>query len=119
MVKNLTVKVLLGSVDSLKELADKDVNIKTGVALAKNIKELNDVLVIYNEKRSKLFDEYGETKDDVITIIEENVETFNEKNNMLLTEEVDVTINTIKVDELEDVNLKTSTLMSLDWLIEI
>lgn len=119
MVKKLTIEMLLESVTSLKDLADKDVNIRIGIALAKNIKEFNEVLEVYNESRRKLFEKYGETIDDRILITEENTEVFNKEHKELLEQEVDVTINMIKVDELENVNIKTSTLMSLDWLIEI
>jgi len=119
MVKKLTVGMFLDSFTALKELANKDVNIKTGVALAKNIKELNEILEVYNGSERKLFDKYGEKVDDVTTITEENVEVFNKERKALLEQEIDVIINTINVDDLKDINLKTSTVMSLDWLIEL
>jgi len=118
-MSELTVSVVLSSVEALKELSNKDLSINISVKLVKIIKELNEVLEVYDTKRNELYIKYGEEiENGSMKILDENLETFNKEFDVLKEEEIDIEFEQINVSNLSDINMKTSTLMSLDWLIE-
>ena len=59
-IKNKTV---INSVDSLKELLNYDIPVKTSFKLIKNTKKIDSVLDLYNEANKKLIEKYGDKKE--------------------------------------------------------
>lgn len=118
-MNELTIGILLNSVEAVKELTSKDLSINISVKLVKIIKKLNEVLEVYETKRKSLYEKYGEELENgSMKIFDEKLEIFNEEHNKLTKEEIDIEFGQIDVSDLGDINMKTSTLMSLDWLIE-
>lgn len=116
-MSKLKVKVVLDSVSALRELADKDVNISTGFKLLKVINTLNDVITIFDEKRKGLFDKFGDSEGEEVTIKAEHTDEFNSEYEKLMVEEIDIEFDEINVKEFGDIQVKTVTLMRLEWLI--
>jgi len=120
MIK-VTIDTILKSVGALKDLSDKDISINISIKLVKALKELNTVIEVFEQSRNGLFKKYGgeENDDGTITILEEHSKTFNQEYNNLTKEIVEVDFDKFDIEVFGEVNIKTSTLLLLDWLIEI
>lgn len=115
----LTVENILNSSDALRELTNKDVDINIGVSLAKTLTEFECVLNVFNKNRNAILDKYSHEVDGQTKIKEEFIDTYNTEYTKLLNTEVDVVFNKIDVNLLKDIRVKTSTLLILNWLIEL
>ena len=121
-------KTILNSVDSLKELLNYDIPVKTSFKLIKNTKKIDSVLDLYNEANNKLIEKYGDRKEsgelDVspegsIKISQDKINDYMKEKSDLLEIENDIDIEVIKSDELLLDKVKPSILLALDYMIEI
>lgn len=121
-------KTILNSVDSLKELLNYDIPVKTSFKLIKNTKKIDSVLDLYNEANNKLIEKYGDRKEsgelDVspegsIKISQDKINDYMKEKSDLLEIENDIDIEVIKSDELLLDKIKPSILLALDYMIEI
>jgi hypothetical protein len=119
--KTVTIQQVMVSAEPLKELANQDIQIGVAVSLTKTIREVDEVMKIFDENKNKLFKEYGEELDEEqgIKIKEENIEVFNEKYVELLNQEVEIDAKDIDVSDLGDIDMKATSLLALEWLINI
>ena len=121
-------KTILNSVDSLKELLNYDIPVKTSFKLIKNTKKIDSVLDLYNEANNKLIEKYGDKKEDGeldispegnIKISQDKINDYMKEKSDLLEIENDIDIEVIKSDELLLDKVKPSILLALDYMIEI
>lgn len=121
-------KTILNSVDSLKDLLNYDIPVKTSFKLIKNTKKIDSVLDLYNEANNKLIEKYGDRKEngelDVspegsIKISQDKINDYMKEKSDLLEIENDIDIEVIKSDELLLDKIKPSILLALDYMIEI
>lgn len=117
---------LVESSDSLKKLnATMGLPFRTALSIAKDIKEIDDVLQIYEKKRKELINKYGE-KDEKGKLVTEgdnvkltNRAAFTNEFNTLAMEDVDIEIKKISVDDLENVtSLTPSDINNISFLLE-
>ena len=117
---------LIESKDSLKKLNTAEgLSFKTALSIAKNIKEIDEVLQVYENKRKELINKYGE-KDEKGELITEgdnvkltNRAAFVNEFNALAMEDVDIEIKKISVDDLENVtSLTLSDINDISFLLE-
>jgi hypothetical protein len=121
---------LANSMEPLAELLKKSIPVKTAFRLNVNRKKLAPLVETYEEARKKIIDEHVLKDKDGKFIPAVHPETkeelkghfaTDEQYHKLLTEllnienEVDITL--IKIDDLGPIELKTTDLAILDWLI--
>ena len=119
--KSLTIERIMNSLEALREISNEDIPLKAAVRITRTIKEVDNVLEVFNDSKKKLFEKYGEEVEgqEGSRIKEENVEVFNEKYIELLKQEVDIDFVEVDVEDLGDINVKPSVLMTLDWFISL
>lgn len=120
-------EVLVNSVQVLRKLNAAELPIKLSYKLAKNIKNIEKELALYEEEKQKLIAKYGE-KDEVGKIKQNDDGTINildtEKWNNdikeLLAIEADISIEKINIDELgkSDFKITPADLGLIDYLIK-
>lgn len=105
---------LIESKDSLKKLNTAEgLPFKTALYIAKDIKEIDEVLQVYENKRRELINKYGKKDENGELIIKDNnIElidrtAFVNEYNGLVMEDVDIDIKKITIDDLENVTTMT------------
>ena len=117
---------LIESKDSLKKLNTAEgLPFKTALSIAKGIREIDEVLQVYENKRRELINKYGKKDDNGELITEgDNVKLTNRaafvnEFNALAMEDVDIEIKKISVDDLENVtSLTPSDINNISFLFE-
>ena len=94
-------------------------SINTAYKIANVVDEIGKALRVYEERKLQLFKEYGKDDDEGgMTILEENVQTYQDLHDKLVQEEVDLNIDMISIEMLGDISVTPATLITLNWLIE-
>jgi len=127
----ITNKMVIDSVSSLNTLNELKLPVKTAFRLAKITKKLNEILEAYNSVLQKLQQEYVEKDEEgkQVTFIDpatpsitrlsfKDREAFDAAYQELLGIETEIEITKISLDDLGNVEIKSSTLYDIDWLIE-
>ena len=117
---------LIESKDSLKKLNTAEgLPFKTALSIAKDIKEIDEVLQVYENKRRELINKYGKKDENGELIIKnDNVEltdriAFASEFNALTMEDVDIEVKKIAIDDLENVNNMTpNDINNISFLFE-
>ena len=126
----LSLRRLVNGSQQLSTLAYKQgLPCKLSYALAKNIKKIEDELLIYNSERQKIIEKYcvkddcGKlklNKDNTYNIKEEFVDVCNKEINSLLDIEVDIDIYKFNINDLYNSNcdMSPAELMVIDYMID-
>ena len=117
---------LLESKDSLKKLNTAEgLPFKTALYIAKDIKEIDEVLQVYENKRRELINKYGKKDDNGELIIKNNnIEltdrtAFVSEFNALTMEDVDIEVKKIAIDDLENVkNMTPNDINNISFLFK-
>lgn len=122
----LTNKEIVNSIEALKNLSTKELNVKASFKIAKNIKTIDEISNIFIEEKRKLVNKYG-TKDDkgnlkldyngVAEISKENLEEWNRSYAELLEIENNIEIEKIKLSDL-DVRVSAQELLAIEYMLE-
>lgn len=122
----LTNKEIVNSIEALKNLSTKELNVKTSFKIAKNIKTIDEISNIFIEEKRKLVSKYG-TKDEkgnlklddngVAEINKENLSEWNRSYEELLQIENNIEIEKIKLSDL-DVRVSAQELLAIEYMIE-
>lgn len=118
---------LIESKDSLKKLNTAEgLPFKTALSIAKDIKEIDEVLQVYENKRRELINKYGKKDDNGELIIkDDNIEltdrtAFVSEFNSLTMEDVDIEVKKIAIDDLENVkNMTPNDINNISFLFEV
>ena len=105
---------------SLQKLIAQDVPIKIAFKVGKIIKVLDSEYTVFEESKKKLFEKHGEENiEKNLEVKPENMKVFTKELNELLSIEVDIDIEKIKLEDLgEEVKLSPIDASNLDILIE-
>lgn len=120
----LTNRQVVQSVPAINVLNTLKLPVKASFRVAKTSKELDSVLTVYNETLKKLQEEHAERDEDGAVktegnqIVFKDSKAFQEAFTELLDEESDVSVRTVKLEELGSVEVEPSVLYQLDWLLE-
>ena len=127
----ITNKLVIDSVESLNQLSELKLPVKTAFRLAKITRKMNEVLETYNEVLTKIQqnhvdkDEDGNRKtvDDpndpnIKRLVFSDPKAFAEAYGELLEIETEVDFNKLSVEDLGSIEVTPATLFSIDWLIE-
>ena len=122
----LTNNVIVNSIEALKNLSAKELDVKTSFKIAKNIKVIDKISNIFVEEKRKLVSKYG-TKDKegnlkvddngVAEIDKDNLEEWNRSYAELLEIENDIDIEKIKLSDL-DIKVSAQELLAIEYMIE-
>lgn len=110
---------LIGSVDSLKELAATKLSALVSLKLARFLKRVDEELKLYEEARVEAIKKYGVDKGDgTWEVLPENVSVYQSEMLQLWEHAVNFDEVSISLADLEKVNIEPKHLMALDWLIK-
>lgn len=118
---------IISAINSMQEIMNTKLPSKTSWNLSKNFKKLDEAIKDFNEFQYELLKQYaikeanGEIKFDEnqqFTIIPEYKTKFNKERNDLLNFEDTLSIHSIKLSDLENVDISPTTLYGLDFMIE-
>ena len=122
----LNNKEIVNSIEALKNLSTKELNVKTSFKIAKNIKTIDEISNIFIEEKRKLVNKYG-TKDDkenlklddngVAEIAKENLSEWNRSYEELLEIENNIEIEKIKLSDL-DIRVSAQELLAIEYMLE-
>lgn len=120
-------EVLVNSVQVLRKLNNAELPVRVSYKLAKNIKNIDKELNIYEEEKQKLINKYGEKDDEGKNKINEDgtikildTENWNKDIKELLEIEAEINIEKINIDELAkgDLKITPSELTLIDYMIK-
>ena len=118
--------IIVNSIEALKNLSGKELDVKTSFKIAKNIKVIDEISNIFVDEKRKLVSKYG-TKDEegnlkvddhgVAEIDKDNLEEWNRSYADLLEIENDIGIEKIKLSDL-DIKVSPQELLAVEYMIE-
>ena len=114
----MKLATVINSLEALKELG----RTKMKAPIAFRIKKLISVLAVHESAfigaRKELFEKFGkDSGDGILRVQPEHVNDFNIEYEALLEEDIEVDIPNITIDDISDVEIEPSRLLTLDWLI--
>lgn len=121
----ITNNQMVNSIPNLKTLSQKQLPIQVSYKIAKNIRNIEQDLVIYERERQKLVDRYAEkdtegkpkVNDNGNYVIKDKL-NWNKDILELLNFETDVEIEKIDIKELDGVEISPGELMTIDYMIK-
>lgn len=121
----ITNNQMVNSIPNLKTLSQKQLPIQVSYKIAKNIRNIEQELVIYERERQKLVDRYAEkdtegkpkVNDNGNYVIKDKL-NWNKDILELLNFETDVEIEKIDIKELDGVEISPGELMTIDYMIK-
>ena len=123
-IGKVTVERLFTSQQNLNEILHSNLKASVAYKLSRIAAKVSEEMKVFDEQRRKLVDKYGETDDEGNTKVPESSrEEFNKEINDMFAEEIDIDLSKISVEDLVDskgneIDVKGSTLMNLDWLLK-
>jgi len=119
----LKLTTLLEGVEALKVLTSLPLRARTSFRLAKLTKSLDSHLEIFQESRKEVIEKYqSEETDDngntKMVIPADNIEEYSKEITELISEEVEIDVPEITLDDLGNIEIEAKHLSVLDWLIK-
>ena len=125
----ITVKIsdLLNSTEALQKLAKTELKAKLAWLVGKLLKAADKEVQDFNEARMNLIKKYGEKNEagDLITdendnckISQENTAQFSAELNELIDSTVEISVNKIKIEDLENVSFTPAEMAQLEAFID-
>ena len=111
----------------ISKVSQKELPVKVSYAIAKNIGKIQSELKVYNAQKEKLIEKYAEkdeqgkvkvSEQNQLTIIPENIDSWNKDLNELLDIENEIDIHKFSFSLLEGYNISPAELMAIDYMIE-
>lgn len=122
----VTGNEFLNMCDAFSRLITKEMNLNTACSIAKNIKEMDVIKKVIDEKRNSLVKEYAKKDPDGNIIINNdgsvgsitNIGEFNSKMSDLLSQEIDIEITKISKSDLAYISISPMDILSLEKCLE-
>lgn len=111
-----TIKQVITSSEALNSLMASKQPVKVAWRIARIVRLLEPELKAYEEARMKVIKQYGEIDGDKFSVTAENVPAFNDALAALLTEEIDLATEPIRIDDL-DGSISAQDLVALEWVL--
>ena len=125
---NIKMNDLLGCTDVLQKLAAKELKARLALQIARLLKEAERELANFNEVRMNLIKKYGEKDENGELITDENgnckieqvgLDTFSKELNDLVTMEVEINANKIKLDDIDGLDFTPTEMVALEPFIDL
>lgn len=111
---------IIHAMEGVQALLEKNVKASVGYELSLLIEELDKHYTLYTQKRDELAKKYGTTEDGKqYQINPENMNAFTKEMEDLLTVEIGIQANKIKLEAIKDIEIPLKSLMSLKPLLEV
>jgi len=118
-LSNGTVNALVGVIDAIATKEDLNLSVKIMLALSKNRKVLVNELEVVEQVRLKLVDQYGEKNENGISeVTPENQKIFNHEYMELMNQDVDITLQEIKLSEFLESTEKLGGIPNMHLLFD-
>lgn len=116
----------LNMCDAFSRLIRKEMKLNIACSIAKNIKEMEPIKKVIDDKRNNIIMEYAKKNSDgnIITnndgSIEDitNIEEFNMKMNDLLSQEIEVELIKLHKSDLQNITISPMDILSLEKCLE-
>lgn len=112
----ITMQTLVGSFDALKELSEAKLPAASALRVALLMKQFAAPLEEFQNTYNKLIQECGEKNDSGTFDIKDRDRFVRESGELLA---VEVTVPDDKLKSLGSAEMKPSSLLALDWLIDL
>ncbi len=115
---------ILNTYESLAKLADKELDLQTACAIAKNLRELAVAKEVIDKKRTELINKYAEKNADGNPVQEgdgikiTDVPSFMQHMNDLLAAKTEVTLSLISKSALSEIKISPKDILSLTNLLK-
>lgn len=118
---------LLNGIQVFQEISNTALPVRAAYNVARLIREIEKENQLFDESRRKILDKYGEKDENGELKIEENgnihilpdkIADCNRELNDLLTTEIEINAEKIKIDDIEDVKLTPAQLTLVDAFFE-
>ncbi len=110
---------VLNSQEALKRLADTKLPVKTAYRVSKLVKALEKELKDFEDFRNSLIMKYGESQGGgQYKISEIDIAKFNDEINEVMETEVHLEFNSLKVNDLAEIDISATDMIVLDYLFE-
>lgn len=127
MIK-VQLKDLLNSTEALQKLSRQNLKARLAFQVARMLKAAEKEITDFNEVRTNLIKKYSEVDENGelipdengnIKISKENISAFNNEFNDLISSEIEIPTEPIKLDSLEDLTFTAAEMAVLEPFIEI
>ena len=127
MIK-VQLKDLLNSTEALQKLSRQNLKARLAFQVARMLKAAEKEITDFNEVRTNLIKKYSEVDENGelipdengnIKISKENINVFNNEFNDLISSEIEIPTEPIKLDSLEDLTFTAAEMAVLEPFIEI
>lgn len=127
MIK-VQLKDLLNSTEALQKLSRQNLKARLAFQVARMLKAAEKEITDFNEVRTNLIKKYSEVNENGelipdengnIKISKENINAFNNEFNDLISSEIEIPTEPIKLDSLEDLTFTAAEMAVLEPFIEI
>ena len=113
---------VLESIEALKVLSSLPVKAKTSFRISRLVKQLDAHLETFQESRKSVIDRFQKEDEDeegnkINVIPKENIEEYSKEITDLISEEVEIDVPVISLDDLGEIEIEAKHLSVLDWLI--
>ncbi|MEI6532483.1 MAG: hypothetical protein WCO06_01445 [Candidatus Roizmanbacteria bacterium] len=111
---------VVNSSEDIKKLLEVKLPVKVSYRLSRLVSKLQPYLTIYEAKRNELVKEFGEAPDkegNVKVKDPEKLKQFMAKFSELLSEDIDIDFEKIKIDTLGDMSIEPKLLL-IDFIFE-
>lgn len=124
----LTYLTLSNASAALNEIVSQQMNYRTSLKISKNIKAVQEALTDYQEEMNKLMDKYVEKDENgnfvqtadnpgFYKLVPETVDDFNRDRDELNHFEVETEIYKISPEEMEQIKISPSAIVSMEFMI--
>jgi len=122
----ITNSQVLRSIAPLKYLSDQEMPIKISYRLSRIIRQVDNILKDVEAARKQLLEKYSEKDETGNPIIQDKdyvlkkdeIDQFDAEYQELMKESNELEFVKLSLSDLDSVSIKTSCLLSLEWLIE-
>ncbi len=126
LILKITGNEFLSICDAFSHLVAKEMDLNTACSIAKNIKEMDIIKKVIDDKRNSIIKKYAkkDSNGNIITksdgSIEEitNRDEFNAKMSDLLSQEIDINLIKISKSDLQNITISPMDILSLEKCLE-
>lgn len=122
MIK-ITLGKLLESTQALREISNSQMPLGAALKWNKNVKEIDEVLKMFNDRRTEVAEDYMEEVEDEHgntnkRVPEDKMEEFAKVMQDILDEELELDVKQVKAENLGDISISPNNLQVLEWIFE-
>lgn len=124
---NVTLNDILNSAETIREISNKSVPVKTAFRIARLIRELDKENATFDESRRKIVEKYAErdeaggmkqTEDGNVILQQDKIAECNGEMIDLLNTTIEINAEKLHIEDLGDIELTPTQMLGLEAFIE-